>query len=96
MTTAKLFQTGGSQAVRLPKEFRFEGTEVEITRQGNTVQLRPLAPAKSLSNLAFLEHLSSAFPHDDKEQASYQDTLAKLRDDDAAADLTRDRANLPD
>lgn len=30
--TAKLFKTGRSQAVRLPKEFRFEGTEVEIKR----------------------------------------------------------------
>jgi antitoxin VapB len=29
MTKAKLFTTGGSQAVRLPAEFRFEGSEVE-------------------------------------------------------------------
>jgi len=32
MGIAKLFMTGQSQAVRLPKEFRFEGTEVEIRR----------------------------------------------------------------
>ena len=32
MTKAKLFTTGGSQAVRLPAEFRFEGDEVEIRR----------------------------------------------------------------
>lgn len=30
--TAKVFMTGRSQAVRLPKEFRFEGSEVEIVR----------------------------------------------------------------
>ena len=30
--TAKVFMTGRSQAVRLPKEFRFEGSEVEIAR----------------------------------------------------------------
>ena len=36
---AKLFKTGRSQAVRLPKEFRFEGTEVFIRREGNNVIL---------------------------------------------------------
>jgi virulence-associated protein VagC len=40
MATAKLFQHGGSQALRLPKEFRFEGTEVEIERRGREVILR--------------------------------------------------------
>jgi antitoxin VapB len=39
--TAKLFKTGRSQAVRLPKEFRFEGTEVFIQKVGNTVVLTP-------------------------------------------------------
>ena len=34
--TAKLFTNGGSQAVRLPAEFRFEGTEVEIRRDETT------------------------------------------------------------
>lgn len=41
MKTAKLFMTGRSQAVRLPKEFRFKGKEVEIYRRGDEVVLRP-------------------------------------------------------
>ena len=41
MKTAKLFRNGQSQAVRLPKEFRFEGDEVQITRLGNGVLLMP-------------------------------------------------------
>jgi antitoxin VapB len=41
MATAKLFQHGGSQAVRLPKDFRFEGSEVEIEKRGLEVILRP-------------------------------------------------------
>jgi len=41
MKTAKLFQNGQSQAVRLPKEFRFEGDEVIIKRLGNAVVLIP-------------------------------------------------------
>ena len=39
--TAKLFTHGGSQAVRLPKEFRFEGDTVLIRRKGSAVILEP-------------------------------------------------------
>ena len=39
---AKLFQNGRSQAVRLPKEFRFEGSEVRISKVGEKVILEPL------------------------------------------------------
>ena len=42
MQTAKLFQNGQSQAVRLPKAFRFEGTEVTIKRVGEGILLLPL------------------------------------------------------
>ncbi|MFO7918074.1 MAG: type II toxin-antitoxin system VapB family antitoxin [Anaerolineae bacterium] len=41
MKTAKLFKNGGSQAVRLPKEFRFEGDYVLVKKVGNTVVLVP-------------------------------------------------------
>lgn len=41
MDTAKLFKTGRSQAVRLPKEYRFEGDEVLIKRVGGGVLLLP-------------------------------------------------------
>ena len=41
MKRAKLFKNGESQAVRLPKEFRFPGNEVYIKRQGNAVVLIP-------------------------------------------------------
>lgn len=41
MDIAKLFTTGRSQAVRLPKEFRFEGDEVFIKRVGDAVVLLP-------------------------------------------------------
>jgi antitoxin VapB len=39
---AKLFLSGHSQAVRLPKEFRFYGTEVRIHREGRRVVLEPI------------------------------------------------------
>lgn len=41
MQQAKLFQNGQSQAVRLPKDFRFEGDKVAIKRVGKAVVLLP-------------------------------------------------------
>jgi len=40
MGTARVFRSGNSQAVRLPKQFRFKGEEVEIFRRGDEVVLR--------------------------------------------------------
>lgn len=41
-TRAKLFWNGRSQAVRLPRAFRFDGDEVEIRREGDAVILEPV------------------------------------------------------
>lgn len=41
MDTAKLFQNGKSQAVRLPKEYRFRGSKVYIKKMGKVVILIP-------------------------------------------------------
>ena len=60
---ARLFKSGGSQAVRLPKEFRFEGEEeVLISRQGDRVILEPV---KRTWSREFLELPESAldFPY---------------------------------
>jgi antitoxin VapB len=42
MQTAKIFWSGRSQAVRLPKEFRFSGDEVRVRRHGSAVILEPI------------------------------------------------------
>jgi antitoxin VapB len=42
MDTARLFQSGRSQAVRLPKQYRFTGTEVVVKHFGNGVLLLPV------------------------------------------------------
>jgi antitoxin VapB len=44
MTTARVFKSGNSQAVRLPKEFRFAVAEVEIFRRGDEIVLREHRP----------------------------------------------------
>jgi antitoxin VapB len=41
---ARLFRNGGSQAVRIPKEFRFEGREVRVRRVAEGVLLAPVGP----------------------------------------------------
>ena len=55
MNTAKLFKNGKSQAVRLPKQFKFQGSEVYIKRIGRNVMLIPKDdPWESLiSSLAY-------------------------------------------
>jgi antitoxin VapB len=63
MKTARLFQNGQSQAVRLPKEYRFNGDRVLIKRLGNAVILLPEKESwtplfESLSRFSddFMEH----------------------------------------
>jgi antitoxin VapB len=57
---AKLFKTGHSQAVRLPREFRFNGTEVRISKIGRRVVLEPIA-----DDWAWLEELRLRGPLDE-------------------------------
>ena len=42
MDTCKVFWSGRSQAVRLPKQFRVEGREMRITRRGRAIVLEPV------------------------------------------------------
>lgn len=41
MLTAKVFENGRSQAVRLPKEYRFDADEVAVNKIGQVVMLMP-------------------------------------------------------
>jgi antitoxin VapB len=77
-TLAKIFKHGGSQAVRLPKAFRFEGEEVTVRREGNAVILEPVkvfkpkTPAEWEAFWAEIDALSDGeFP--DREQPPMQE-----------------------
>ena len=48
MQTAKVFTSGRSQAVRIPKEYRFDAEEVFINRVGDAVILTPIGKAKDV------------------------------------------------
>ena len=67
MMTAKLFENGRSQAVRLPKEYRFEGDEVSINKVGDIVILMP-KKNKWSGLLNSLELFSDDFMADGREQ----------------------------
>ena len=59
MTHARVFQSGNSQAVRLPKEFRFNIDRVEIFRRGDEVVLREIP-----SSAAAIFDVLASFPED--------------------------------
>ena len=67
MKTAKVFKSGNSQAVRIPKEFRLEGEEVEIRKQGGSLILRP----RKKSWAALIESLNK-FSDDFMEDGRHQ------------------------
>lgn len=72
MDTAKLFQTGRSQAVRLPKAFRMSGKEVKIHKEGNKIILEPLSTSWDALLMA-LDEFPVDFMEDGREQPVMQE-----------------------
>lgn len=70
MKTAKLFRNGSSQAVRLPKEFQFSGTDVYVKKFDNIVMLIPKEGAWA-SMINSLDHFSDDFL-DERSQPNMQ------------------------
>ncbi len=73
---AKVFQSGNSQAVRLPKDFRFDVDQVEVTREGDAVILRPRLDRRSRwasLNAALDRGFSDDFLADGRQQPQDQD-----------------------
>jgi antitoxin VapB len=67
MNKARVFWSGRSQAVRLPKAYRFEGEEVRIRRHGEAVILEPIASDWSWLD-AIAGQMSDDFLADGREQ----------------------------
>ncbi len=74
MATTRVFKSGNSQAVRLPKEFQFDVEEVEIFRRGEEVVLRKVA-----LNLAAAFELLAGLP-DDFMQGGREDAPPQQRE----------------
>ena len=75
MATARLFWSGRSQAVRLPKDFRFPGAEVRIRRHGSAVILEPMTEDWSWLD-AIAGKLDDDFVEAVKEQPEQQERPA--------------------
>lgn len=71
MKTAKLFQNGNSQAVRLPKGFRMPGDTVKISQRGNQVILEPLVTTWD-TLFAALDDFPEDFMENGREQPGMQ------------------------
>jgi antitoxin VapB len=65
---AKLFMSGRSQAVRLPKEFRFKGCEVRVTKVGDRVILEPVAASGDMPWALIDQTGDALFMADGREQ----------------------------
>ncbi len=72
MSTAKIFKSGNSQAVRLPKDFQFDVSEVEIFRRGDDVVLRR-KPRNLTRVFDLLTGMSDDFMGDGRNQPSAQE-----------------------
>ena len=75
METAKVFWSGRSQAVRLPKAFRIEGEEVRIRRHGESVILEPVP-----TDWAWLDALCGALDADFVQAATQQPASQEKQD----------------
>ena len=75
---ARVFRSGNSQAVRLPKEFRFDVDRVEVSKEGNTLILRPHVEhreAWASLKAALRRGVSDDFMVEGREQPPLQDRL---------------------
>ncbi|TAG77968.1 MAG: AbrB/MazE/SpoVT family DNA-binding domain-containing protein [Burkholderiales bacterium] len=88
--TGKIFMSGRSQAVRIPKEFRFDATEVEFLRTPYGIALRPvmaerprLTPAEAMAKIRALiaEGGPVDFPPRDQPADPMRDYFADWKDE---------------
>ena len=83
-TRAKLFMNGRSQAVRLPKEFRFEGKEVRIRRHGEGVLLEPVGSQIGKGDLERVRKVMKKLGPADPELAALVDDVLQRLDVDGS------------
>ncbi|MGD9159760.1 MAG: type II toxin-antitoxin system VapB family antitoxin [Desulfobacteraceae bacterium] len=72
MDTAKIFKSGNSQAVRLPKDFQFDVSEVQILKRGDEVVLKK-KPQNLSRAYELLTELSDDFMKNGREQLPVQE-----------------------
>lgn len=69
----KLFRNGRNRAIRIPREFEFDGDEAIIRKDGDRLIVEPVRKGGLLSVLARLEPLDEEFPEVDEALAPLDD-----------------------
>lgn len=69
----RLFRNGCNQALRIPREFEFEGEEAILRKEGDCLIIEPVRKGRLLALLASLEPLVDTFPDVDKDLAPLDD-----------------------
>jgi len=78
---AKVFSNGGSQAIRLPKQFRVDAKEVEIWREGDSLHIQPVPAPKFSSWQEMFDAIDRLKPDlPDRDQPPMPDTRASFDD----------------
>ncbi len=71
----KLFRNGRNQALRIPREFEFDGDEAIVRKEGDRLIVEPVRKGGLLSVLAGLEPLDESFPDVDETTAPLADVV---------------------
>lgn len=69
----RLFRNGRNQALRIPREYEFEGDEAIIVREGDYLIIKPVKPRGLLDTLNRLEPIEEEFPEVDGGMTSLDD-----------------------
>jgi len=70
----RLFRNGRNQALRIPKEFEFQGDEAIVRKEGDRLIVEPVRKGHLLELLATLEPLDEAFPDVDADLLPLDET----------------------
>jgi antitoxin VapB len=73
MAIAKVFKSGNSQAIRIPKEFRLKVTEVELVRQGDDILIREPKPRSLVAAFKALASMPADFFAEGREDSPPQE-----------------------
>ena len=69
----RLFRNGRNQALRIPREFEFDGDEAILRKEGDRLVIEPVRKGRLLAVLAGLEPLEEAFPNVDDDLLPVED-----------------------
>ena len=71
----RLFRNGRNQALRIPREFEFEGDEAIVHKEGDRLIVEPVRRGRLLTLLSSLDPIDEPFPDVDEDQRPLDEDL---------------------